>query len=183
MTELTDKAPDPMPPGGNFFTAGMDQQPQAVHQQQPFVQTMPAVLMALTPMSLHVLAQARIVATQGQQQFAVVLAQAACELRTEDAVIEITRHRKSEALGEAVLEFVTTTSLGDDRLRGVFKALTGDNPATATWWADWIKSRKLRHDVAHKGVSVTPQQTTIAIESAAAYIAHLTDVVERVRRS
>ena len=93
------------------------------------------------------------------------------------------RHRKTEALGDAVLKFVTTVSLGDGRLRRVFTALTGDNPADTTWWADWTKSRGLRHDVAHGGASVTPEQATLAIDSAAAYIAHLSNVVERVRTS
>ena len=176
--------PNPMPPGtAGAIAAGMTQTPKFFDQPQPWVQPMPAVLMALTPMSLQVLAQARIVAAAGQQQFATVLAQAACELRTEDAFIEITRHRKTEALGEAVLGFAATTSLGDDRLRKVFTALTGDDPTKTPWWSDWTTSRKLPHDVAHAGAAFTAAQAMTAIESADNYIAHLTSVVEKVRAS
>lgn len=172
---------DRMPPGQNFFTAGMDQQPEKHQQPQGYFQSMPVPLMTLTPMSLHVLAQARLVAGQGQQQFAVVLAQAACELRTEDAFIELMRHRHNEALGDALLDFVSTTSLGNSRLRKVFTALTGDDPAQAPWWAAWIKSYNLRHDVAHAGAQVTSGQATTAIDSAADFIAHVTSPVEKAR--
>lgn len=173
-----------MPPGtAGTIAVGTIQTPQFFDPPQAWVSPMPAVLMALTPMSMHVLAQARILSGAGQQQFAVVLAQAACELRTEDAFIEITRHRKMEALGDAVLGFVTTANLGNPRLCRVFIALTGDDPTKAPWWSDWTMSRTLRHDVAHKGATVTAVQAASAIESADKYITYLTSVVEKVRTS
>lgn len=70
---------------------------------------------------------------QGQHQFAVVLAQAACELRTEDAIIELMRRKKAEFLSDALLGFVSTTSLADGRILKVFVALTGDDPSTTVW--------------------------------------------------
>jgi hypothetical protein len=140
----------------------------------------PAILL-LTPMSHHLLALARQKVTEGEYQFAVVLAQAACELRAEDAIIELMRHRKCEYLSDAVLGIVDTTSFGNERLRKVFAALTGDDPAQAPWWSGWMKARKLRHDVAHGGEHVTPDKAVSCIDSAAAFIDHITAVVERVR--
>jgi hypothetical protein len=134
----------------------------------------------LTPMSQALLGQARQQAAAGQLQFAVVLAQAACELRTEDAIIELMRHRKAEFLSDALLNIFTTASLSDERLCAVYSALTGDDPKQTPWWSDWIKGRKLRHDVAHAGKVVTPQETTSCIDSAEAFIAHVTTVVGRV---
>jgi hypothetical protein len=149
----------------------------------PFQMTVqPTSLVAvLTPFSHSLLARARTLATEGQYPFAVVLAQAACELRTEDAFIELMRHRKVEALGEAMLGIVETTSLANPRLRKVFIALTGEDPAQVPWWSDWHKSRQLRHDVAHSGATVTPQQATKAIDTAATFIAYITDVVSKAR--
>ena len=132
-------------------------------------------------MSLQVLAQARTELAKGQLAFAVVLSQAACELRTEDAFIELMRHRRAEALGEALLGFVLTKSLANENLRKAFLALTGDNPTQASWWSSWKASCKVRHGVAHKGAQVTPAQAQTAVDSAAAFIAHVTDVVDRAR--
>jgi Tfp pilus assembly protein PilX len=140
-----------------------------------------SLVTVLTPMSHSLLAQARIVANQNQQQFAVVLAQVACELRTEEAIIDLMRLRKAEVLSEALLGIFDTKSMADDRLRKVFIALACDDPAQAAWWSDWKESRKLRHGVAHRAASVTADQAALAIESADKFIAHVTNVVERMR--
>src|ERR1039458_4424778 len=138
-------------------------------------------LLLLTPMSLSLLAQARQETTRGNHQFAVVLAQAACDLRAEDAIIELMRHRGVDYLSDAVLGMFDTTSFGNERLRKIFVALTGDDPAQAPWWSEWRKGRKLRHDVAHAGEPVTPVQAASCIDAAAAFIDHVTAVVEQAR--
>jgi hypothetical protein len=173
MSDISTEADLPPPPAPQSF--GTTIEPVA------FNSTVGSLVMVLTPFSYSLLAQARDETSKGHHQFAVVLAQAACELRTEDAFIELMRHRKAEALGEAMLDMVETTRLANSRLRKVFKALTCDGPAQAPWWSDWSKSRQLRHDVAHKGAAVTPEQATIAIDSAATFIAYITDEVAKVR--
>ena len=134
-------------------------------------------------MSYHVLAYARQKLPEGEYQYAVVLSQAACELRAEDAIVDLMRHRKCEYLSDAVLDLFVTTSFGDERLRNIFIALSGDDPAQATWWAAWKSARKLRHDVAHGGVQATADQATAAVDAAAAFIEHVTAAVESVRTS
>jgi hypothetical protein len=131
-------------------------------------------------MSQALLAQARQQETLGNYQFAVVLSQAACELRTEDAIIELMRHRKVPFLSDALLNIFATTSLADERLCSVYCALSGDDPKQATWWSDWKKSRALRHDVAHAGKMITPAEAAFCIKSADAFVAHVTAVVARV---
>jgi hypothetical protein len=135
----------------------------------------------LGPMSLTLLAQARQELAHGRHQFAVVLTQVACELRTEDAIIEMMRKRKIEYLSDAVMNIFKTTSLGDERLRKIFAALAAADPAQESWWSAWITGRQLRHDVAHHGDQVTPEQAQSCINAAADFIAYVTTTVNGVR--
>jgi hypothetical protein len=144
----------------------------------------------LTSMSESLLAYAQQKASEGEFAFAVVLAHAACEWHTEEALYHLIRHRGAQVLGDAVMSLVgNTISLDDSRVRKVYQALTDDYPGghddlgrqRAPWWDAWQVGRKLRHNVAHNGARVTSEQATSAIDSVVAYIAHVTGVVERVR--
>jgi hypothetical protein len=172
------------PPGGSTITAGMNQILQWRDQPQPFVQQpMRGFAATLTPIYLSLLAQARELASEKHQQyqFAVVLVQAACELATEQNLIALMQLRGTDFLTESILESTDVTSLATKRLRKLFIALSGDNPAEAKWWARWLEARELRHRVAHAGAIMTSEQAARCIDSAAEYIQHLIDVTERVR--
>src|SRR5450631_4095911 len=68
-------------------------------------------------------------------------------------------------------------SLGNQRIRRVYAALTGDNPTESEWWKDWLDSRQDRHDVAHRGEQMTRAKADKAIALADRYIQHLTEKV------
>ena len=180
---MTEKPPEPMPPGTSYVAAGMDQTPYAVAQPQAFVQSMPKTLMFLTPMSRNLLVQARQEIVGGNCQFAVVLAQAACELCSEDALIELMALKEIEYLSDAVLGISDTMSLANAKVRVFFTSLSGDDPSKARWWAAWKNARTLRHDVAHKGVPITPEQATLCVDAATAFIDHVTETVTIVRKT
>ena len=137
-------------------------------------------------MSKILLGQAKQLSNDGQHQFAVVLAHAACELATEDALNSLIRHRADSALGDVLMSFVTNgCTLADRRVRKAYVALTGDNPAgdskngvkPARWWDDWNSSRELRHQVAHAGARVIDQQAAACLVAVDAYMTHLAAVV------
>ena len=84
------------------------------------------------------------------------------------------------------MSFVTNgCTLADRRVRKVYVALTGDNPAgdpkngvkPARWWDDWNSSRELRHQVAHAGARVIDQQAAACLVAVDAYMAHLAAIV------
>jgi hypothetical protein len=70
------------------------------------------------------------------------------------------------------------TTLAKPNVCEVYTALTGDNPAKASWWPAWIESRKDRHAVAHKGAQMTEAQALKAIDVADQYMRHVTAKVD-----
>jgi hypothetical protein len=179
-----------LPPGTAGHIAANQQTTPAAISLEAHAMSFTSASGILTPMSHHVLAYARQRNAAGEHPFAVVLAQAACEWHTEEALSLLIRHKRAELLGDLVMSLVgETVSLGNPRVRRLYTVLTDDFPGghsdrklpAAAWWEAWTKARQLRHDVAHKAKQVSPEQADAAIKAADAYIAHITAVVERVR--
>lgn len=64
------------------------------------------LLTILTPWSLQLIAYARQINTQGQHQFEVVLAHAACEWATEDALRRLLNHKGlADDVAQPILEY------------------------------------------------------------------------------
>jgi hypothetical protein len=134
-------------------------------------------------------AQQLVAGSDTDRQIAVILAQCACELITECAFIDLIRYERVEHQGPLLLAGMPRTySLTGKRARKLYTALTQDRPAgddhgrnAAPWWRDWRRSCTLRHRVAHKGAPVTPEEATRAVDSAAAYMAHVERVVLAAR--
>jgi hypothetical protein len=170
-----------MPPGHNMFSTGMDQLPTGTNNYQSFMLPMPATLMVLTPFSHSLLARAKEEGAKGNTQFAVVLAQAACELATEDALNELMRVRSAEYLSDSILGIFKTTNLTDDRLRGIFAALAGEGPESEVWWESYREAQKVRHSVAHEGKQVSTAQAQSAIAAADSCIGYFAIAIRRAR--
>jgi len=137
-----------------------------------------SALLLLTRMSLQVLAQAKHEATHGDARFAVLLAYAACEWATEEALGNLMRLRGAGAIVEPVLGmFGSTRNLTNNSVLELFEALTNTRPTQETWWQGWKASCKLRHPIAHKGKPATSQQALESVQSAEQYVQYLTDVV------
>ena len=152
----------------------------------------PTLINVLTPMSLILLAQARGLVTGGQYQFAVILAQAACELATEEALTNLMARRGAAFLSDVTLSMVGRgVALNDSKVRRLYGTLADDYPAghsdlkrdPAPWWVAWEAGRKLRHAVAHKGSPIDAVQSTACVESAEQYVQHLAATVSKVAAS
>jgi hypothetical protein len=149
-----------------------------------------SVFLVLTPLYLHLLADARTQATVKQEyRFAVMLAHAACDLATEGALGQLLQLRKVELLGDYVLDSLGQgKSLDDRRARKLYATLTGENPAgdknqgcpRAPWWDSWETSRKLRHHVVYAGQQITRDQALACIDASEQYVAHLAANVARL---
>src|SRR5271167_463088 len=134
---MADKPLEPIPPGVAGNAAANLQAPAAAPLPEPFVPPTPMTLMVLTPMAQNLLAQARQEIVRTNFQFAVILAQAACELCTEAAIIQLMDLHKVDYLTDAVLDKRDSKSLDNPRLRKLFTALTRDDPTKEPWWSGW----------------------------------------------
>jgi len=139
------------------------------------------LLAILTPWSRQLIAFARQINDQGQHQFAVVLAHAACEWATEDALVRLLRHRGlTDNVAEPIVEVFTTTSFTNRQLRKLFTEMTGAEPQKEKWWDGWLASRGVRHSIAHRGLAATPEQALDALSLAESCVSYIAQVVERV---
>ena len=141
----------------------------------------------LKPVYRFLLAQASDLVRAKQYQFAVILAQAACELATEESVNNLLR-RWADVSREAVMsDLKRGATLDDFKVRDLYGVLARDYPAgdpqrgvpPAPWWQVWKASLALRHDVAHNGLQVTEMQARGCVESCRQYIDHLVAMAER----
>jgi hypothetical protein len=151
---------------------------------QEFVQIKPLVhsplVSILTPWSLQLIAYARQIQREGQHSFAVVLAHAACEWATEDALRSLlNRKGLDDDVVAPILRVFTATSLTDKRVRKLFTAMTGARPGEQKWWKDFDESRTLRHRVAHRGFAATPDQALEALSLAEACVRYIAEAAKK----
>lgn len=108
------------------------------------------------------------------RQLAVIFAQCACELQTEQ-MLDLLLQKEKSALAPLVrgLVGIRERDFASDKLRRVWCALGGTDPTAAIWWSDWIECRKLRNEVAHTGEPVSMEQAVQAVKSATDYIIHI----------
>lgn len=124
-----------------------------------------------------------------QWRFAVVLAHAACDLRTEQAISDLIKWKNVEYLRDA-LQKTRRGNLSNGGVRKVYAALSGDSPwrqpketgepPQAPWWQAWTTSYEVRCRVAHAGAPVTRQEAEKSIDVCEKYVLHLMHTVDRL---
>jgi hypothetical protein len=154
-------------------------QPQEYVQPRSSVQSPLAAI--LTPWSYQLVAYARQLNHQGHSSFAVVLAHAATEWATEDALRRLLRHRGvADEVAEPILEMFKVTSLTEDPVRKLFKSLTGTKPSEERWWRGWSESRELRNKIAHRGLTASSEQALEVLTLADSCCRYIAVTVENV---
>jgi hypothetical protein len=132
------------------------------------------------PSAAHALVEQAKRLSQGSdtdRQLAVIFAQSACEMCTEQMLTTLLSH-DGTPLSRAVSVLLSKRrerDLSGDGIHAVYQDLTGDNPRNAAWWEGWKSDcRNLRHKVAHTGAPVNAVEAETAVKAAEAYIASIT---------
>jgi hypothetical protein len=133
---------------------------------------------AVLPSAAHALVDQAKRLSRGSdtdRQLAVIFAQSACEMFTEQMLTTLLSHDGSP-LSRVVSGILSKRErdLSGDGIHTVYRALSGDNPRSAGWWKTWESDcRALRHKVAHTGAPVSAVEAESAVKAAEAYIAHV----------
>jgi hypothetical protein len=152
--------------------------PQEFVQAKPLLQS--PLVTILTPWSLQLIAYARQIQSAGQNPFAIVLGHAACEWATEDATARLLRRQGlADDIVEEIIGAFPTTSLTNRNLRGLFTKLTGSEPQKEKWWEPWLASRKVRHAIAHRGSTATPDAAVLALSITETCVRYIAGAVEK----
>lgn len=141
-----------------------------------------AALGALLPAGSLLLIEAELLANRqdhNNNRLAVILAHAACDVQTERAIADLCVLRGLQYLYEALADNLgAQVSLHVEKVRKIYIALANDRPTKQGWWADWQKSVKRRHKVAHTGGLLMHEDVVATIGCCKNYVEHLQKVVQ-----
>ena len=147
---------------------------------QPAQRGMGAALIGeLQPFHKRILSKANRYLKDGQKETAVVFAQAACEICTEYALTLLFQIKAVEFLAEPLLDIFQVRDIGNDRLRKVYMALSGDRIQQMPFWEKLMKHHKRRNKIVHKGDRCTKEEAEESISVVDQYIQHMDQVIKK----
>jgi HEPN domain-containing protein len=104
---------------------------------------------------------------------AIVTAQMACEIATEQAISAAYRRRGIEDLDEPIGDLFQSLNLGNERLRRLYVALTHDPIHEQPFWQRFTEHATRRHRVIHRGQRASKNDAEASISAAAEFVEHL----------
>ena len=110
----------------------------------------------------------------GHYQVAVVTAQMACEVCTEQAFAAILRKKNLAHLDDALKGMMRSRNLDDLRFRKLYEATSGDPIGQAPFWEEYTKAVDARNAAVHGGGEVTKEQAERALKAYSEVIDHVT---------
>ena len=114
----------------------------------------------------------RVLRTGSNFEWAVVLAQTACEVLVLDILKRGARKRGVDAIG--AVEGLSGTNLASPRVRQVFVDVIGHPPPEGEqWWRDYQTHAQRRHRIVHGGARITRKDAEASIAAAQALIEFL----------
>lgn len=121
----------------------------------------------------QLMVSARILRDENHSAEAIIVAQTACEVATERAIIEALNNRSVPELEEIFDKLLPSYNITNFNVRKLYSTLTGNDVTKEGFWSDIDISVKLRNKIIHKGVKATIQQATDAINAVDKYINHI----------
>ena len=138
----------------------------------------PALFAALTkPFHQGLLDEAKASLTQGQNEMAVVLAQAASEQCTEWAMAACFDNRGCKDLTGPVFALFRSLDICNERVTCLYSALTGDSPQNEPFWTPLDDHAKRRNQVVHQGKEVTAAEAGASVTAVEQYVLHAEEAV------
>ncbi len=116
---------------------------------------------------------AKSLISQEHYMSAVVIAQTACEILTELTIKTILVAKRLDYLDHPISGLLPNYNLGNEKVRKLYVALSGDKIQDTPFWVGYTKMVTLRNKVVHKGTRPSLQQAEQAYKAAKELIKHL----------
>jgi hypothetical protein len=110
---------------------------------------------------------------QSHYKEAVILAQIALELFTEKTLGHLYHARHVEYLKPEFEHLLTNYNLANNKVSGLYIALSGDEIKQAPFWAPLTDHAELRNKLVHEGQNATTTQSRSSLDAVKALIAHV----------
>jgi hypothetical protein len=132
------------------------------------------------PYHRELLDSARRLAANGDHEISVVTAQMACEIFVEQAFVRLYEKKGLVHLEGPIDDLIPSYNLGNDKVRALYRALTGDDVAAASFWPDFKELVKIRNSAVHGGRRVQRSEADGASIAAEKLVEHVDRVVAAV---
>lgn len=127
-----------------------------------------------SPNDFRLLAEAKRLLTDSQFEWSVVAGQAACEVRLAHAIAAMLGHAPT-SLAQHIIKTTQPTNLANDRVRKLFVALSGRDPAREPWWSAYKAHAERRHKIVHGGAQVDRKSAEDSLAASQAAFEFITD--------
>lgn len=127
------------------------------------------------PYEIILLREATTFITQKQYSIAVIIAQTACEVKTERSLATLVRANADPELGEFVNSLNLTYSITSNQTtQKLYQIVTGDESMKKIkqqpFWEKLKEAVNLRNQIVHRGENCSEEQAKAAVEAAQAYL-------------
>jgi hypothetical protein len=123
------------------------------------------------PQKLLALAQELI--NREEHSVSIVVTHIACEVAVDRAFAQAFKAKGIESLEDAVEELLPSNNLGNDRVRQLYTALTGDAIQNQPFWSRFKESAGRRNKVSHNGKIYDKPEAEASLAVAKEFVAHL----------
>jgi len=132
------------------------------------------------PFHKALLDRAKQLISQKEFGLAVVTAQTACEVLTEQVFTVAFAKKGVGFLADSVGDLFQSYNLNNSKLRAVYQALTADVVTNQRFWSGYVEHVARRNRVVHSGEAVTEQQANASWDAARDLLHHLEGVMSRL---
>jgi hypothetical protein len=119
------------------------------------------------------LALSQALIDQGEFSISIVVAHMACEVATDRTFADAFKTKEIEYLEESIENFLPSNNLGNDKIRKLYTALTGDEIQKQPFWPRFMETVKRRNGVSHNGKVYGKDEAEASLEVAREFVAHL----------
>jgi len=116
---------------------------------------------------------------ENQPECAVVFAQAACEIHTEQIMRELLVRKSAELLADPVFDLLPSFNICNARLRRIYTSLSNDDIGNATFWNSLNMHYKRRNAIVHKGQRCPLNEARESLKAVKEYIDHVNELIGR----
>jgi len=146
-----------------------------VHNVEVTLRTSASVSVQTTVITYpqKLLSLARRLIDEDEHAIAIIVVHMACEIATERTLSEAFAAKGVPYLEDPVTDLFSGNNLGNERIRKLYTALTGDQVEQAAFWQKFKQSSKLRNKIAHSSIAVSKQEAEDSLAAAKDLVAHL----------
>ena len=123
------------------------------------------------PQRLLTLAQESI--DRGEYSISIVVSHIACEVATDRAFAQAFRAKKIEYLENAIEKLLPGNNLGNENVRRIYTAMTGDEIQNQPFWRRFKDSAARRNKVSHNSMIYEKSDAEASLVVAKEFVAHL----------